>query len=56
MKRRVYIETAVVSYFPARLGREVIVASRREATLDLQPGLTDKRKTYIPAIVHEEAG
>lgn len=55
MKKRVYIETTVVSYFTARPSRDVMVVGHQEATRDLWPDLTSKFETYIPAIVYEEA-
>jgi hypothetical protein len=56
MKKRVYIETTVVSYFTARPSRDIMVAGHQEATRNLWPKLTEKYETYISAIVYEEAG
>jgi predicted nucleic acid-binding protein len=56
MKKRVYIETTVVSYFTARPSRDIIVAGHQETTRDLWPELANKYETYISAIVYEEAG
>jgi predicted nucleic acid-binding protein len=56
MKKRVYIETTVVSYFASRPSRDIIVAGHQETTRDLWPDLTVKYETYISAIVYEEAG
>jgi len=56
MKKRVYIETTVVSYFVARPSRDIIVASHQEATRDIWPDLTAEYETYISALVYEEAG
>lgn len=56
MKKRVYIETTVVSYFTARPSRDIIVAGHQETTRDLWPDLTAKYETYLSAIVYEEAG
>jgi predicted nucleic acid-binding protein len=56
MKKRVYIETSVVSYLAARPSRDIIVAGHQETTRDLWPYLTSKYETYISAIVYEEAG
>ncbi len=56
MKKRVYIETSVVSYLTARPSRDIIVAGHQETTRDLWPYLTSKYETYISAIVYEEAG
>ena len=56
MKKRVYIETTVVSYFTARPSRDIIVAGHQEATRDLWPVLVGRHETYISAMVYEEAG
>jgi len=56
MKKRVYIETSVVSYLTARPSRDIIVAGHQETTRDLWPYLTARYETYISAIVYEEAG
>ncbi len=56
MKKRVYIETTVVSYFTARPSRDIMVAGHQEVTRDLWPQLVAKYETYISAIVYEEAG
>ena len=55
MKKRVYIETTVLSYFTARPSRDIMVVGHQEATRDLWPDLTAKYDTYISAIVYEEA-
>ena len=55
MKKRVYIETTVVSYFTARPSRDIIVAGHQEATRDLWPALVGRHETYISAMVYEEA-
>jgi hypothetical protein len=56
MKKRVYIETSVVSYFTARPSRDIMVAAHQEATRNLWPELVGKHETYISAMVYEEAG
>ena len=56
MKKRVYIETTVVSYFTARPSRDIMIVGHQEATRDLWPDLVAKYETYISAIVYEEAG
>jgi hypothetical protein len=56
MKKRVYIETTVVSYFTARPSRDIIMAGHQKTTRDFWPELTDKYETYISALVYEEAG
>jgi predicted nucleic acid-binding protein len=54
MKRRVYVETTVVSYFTARPSRDIIVAGHQETTRGIWPDLIGKYETYISAIVYEE--
>jgi predicted nucleic acid-binding protein len=56
MKKRVYIETSVVSYLTALPSRDIIVAGHQETTRNLWPYLTAKYDTYISALVYEEAG
>jgi len=56
MKKRVYIETTVVSYFTARPSRDLVVAGHQEATRELWPELSAKYETYVSALVYEEAG
>jgi predicted nucleic acid-binding protein len=55
MKRRIYIETTVVSYFTARSSRDLLVAGHQEATRELWPSLTTVYDTYVSALVYEEA-
>ena len=55
MKKRIYIETTVVSYFTARPSRDIMIAGHQEATRDLWPDLAVKYETYISALVYEEA-
>jgi predicted nucleic acid-binding protein len=55
MKKRVYIETTVVSYFTARPSRDIIMAGHQETTRDLWPDLIEKFEAYISALVYEEA-
>jgi hypothetical protein len=56
MKKRVYVETTVVSYFTARPSRDIIIAAHQETTRDLWADLTAKYEIYISAIVYQEAG
>ena len=56
MKKRIYIETTVVSYYTARPSRDIMIAGHQEATRDLWPELSTKYETYISALVYEEAG
>lgn len=55
MKKTVYVETTVVSYFTARPSRDLMVAGHQEATRELWPRLESEFETYISAIVYEEA-
>jgi hypothetical protein len=56
MKKRIYIETSVVSYFTARPSRDIMIAGHQEATRELWPEFTEKYETYISALVYDEAG
>jgi len=42
MKKRIYIETTIVSYFTARPSRDLMIAGHQEATRDLWPELSTK--------------
>ena len=55
MKRTLYIETTVVSYFTARPSRDLLVAGHQEATRELWPNLATLYETYVSALVYEEA-
>jgi predicted nucleic acid-binding protein len=55
MKKRVYVETTVVSYLTAKPSRDIMVAGHQEATRELWPELSAKYDTYISALVFEEA-
>ncbi len=55
MKKRLYIETTVVSYFTAKPSRDIMVAGHQEATRELWPELSAKYESYISALVFEEA-
>ena len=55
MKKRLYIETTVVSYLTAKPSRDIMVAGHQEATRELWPELSAKYETYISALVFEEA-
>ena len=55
MKKRLYIETTVVSYFVARPSSDLIVAARQESTRELWPSLVSAFDTYISALVYQEA-
>jgi hypothetical protein len=55
MKKRIYIETTVVSYLAANPSRDIIIAGRQNATRELWPELSTRYATYISALVFEEA-
>jgi len=55
MKKRIYVETTVVSYFTAKPSRDIMVAGHQEATRKLWPELSAKYETYISALVYDEA-
>ncbi|KPK73789.1 MAG: hypothetical protein AMJ84_01535 [Acidithiobacillales bacterium SM23_46] len=55
MRKRVYIESTVVSYFVAGPSRDLIVAARQESTRDLWPKILSRFDTYISALVYQEA-
>jgi predicted nucleic acid-binding protein len=55
MKKRLYVETTVVSYFTALPSRDLLIAAHQEATRELWPRLISKYETYISALVYEEA-
>ncbi|MCX7045309.1 MAG: type II toxin-antitoxin system VapC family toxin [Candidatus Sumerlaeota bacterium] len=56
MKKRIYIETTVVSYFTARPSRDLLVVGHQQATHELWPMLFSEYETYVSALVYEEAG
>lgn len=55
MKKTVYIETTVASYYTGRPSRDLVIAGRQEATRELWPRLTSEFETYISALVLAEA-
>jgi predicted nucleic acid-binding protein len=55
MKKRIYLETTVVSYFTARPSRDIMIAGHQDATRELWPQLSAKYETYISALVFQEA-
>jgi len=56
MKKSVYVETTVVSYLTAKPSRDIIIAGHQEATRELWIKLSSRYKTYVSALVFEEAG
>ena len=55
MKKRVYVETTVVSYFTAQPSRDLRIAGHQEATRELWSRLLKDYEAYISALVYEEA-
>jgi len=55
MKKRVYIETTVVSYYTANVSRDLLIAGHQEATRELWPRLTAVYESYVSALVYTEA-
>ncbi len=55
MKKRIYIETTVVSYLTARPSRDIVIAGHQDATREVWPQLSAKYETYISALVFQEA-
>ena len=56
MKKRIYIETSVVSYYSARPSRDIMIAGHQQATRELWPYFLNRYETYISALVYDEAG
>ena len=55
MKKKVYIETSIVSYYTARPSRDLVVAARQEITHELWQVLQKQYELYISALVIQEA-
>jgi len=55
VKKKVYIETTVVSYFVARPSRDLVVAGHQEATRVLWPRLGAEFVSYVSALVYQES-
>ncbi len=55
MKKRIYIETTVVSYLTAKQSRDIMIAGHQDATRQLWPELSAKYETYVSALVFTEA-
>lgn len=56
MKKTIYVETTVVSYYTARPSRDLVIAGHQEATRDLWPKFLSEFETYISILVYNEAG
>jgi len=55
LKRRVYVETSVVSYFTARPSRDVVVAGHQHSTQRFWPKLGTDFEAFVSALVYQEA-
>lgn len=55
MRKRVYIETTVVSYYCSKLSKSLLVSAQQKATRLLWPRLTLDFKGYVSALVFDEA-
>lgn len=55
MRKSVYIETTIVSYYVSEPSRDIIVAGHQEATREIWPELLVHFDTYISALVFQEA-
>lgn len=56
MKRKIYIETTVVSYYTGRASRDVVVAGRQQATQEFWAQLSGGLLPHVSALVVKEAG
>lgn len=55
MRKRIYIETTVVSYLVANLSRDVVILGHQEATRSVWANLRKKYEPFISALVYQEA-
>ena len=55
MKRSVYLETSIVSYYTARPSRDLVIAAWQEVTHEMWPVLQTHFDRYISALVIQEA-
>jgi predicted nucleic acid-binding protein len=55
MKRSVYLETSIVSYYTARPSRDLVIAAWQEVTHEIWPVLQSDFDRYISALVIQEA-
>jgi hypothetical protein len=55
MKKKVYIETSIVSYLTAHPSRDLVIAARQEITHELWQILQQQYEIYISALVIQEA-
>jgi len=56
MKKKLYIETSVISYLAAKRSRDLLIAARQEATSELWSKLHSSGFTgYVSTLVHRQA-
>jgi hypothetical protein len=56
MKQKLYIETSVISYLATKPSRDLLIAARQEATVELWSKLSSSGFTeYVSTLVHQEA-
>lgn len=55
MKESIYLETTVVSYFTAKISRDIIVLAHQEITQEWWPQAVERFEVFISEIVEEEA-
>jgi len=55
MKRSVYLETSIVSYYTARPSRDLVITAWQEVTHEMWPVLQTDFDRYISALVIQEA-
>lgn len=56
MKRKVYVESSVVSYYTGRPSRDVVIAGRQQSTQDFWPLLFRELLPHVSALVVKEVG
>ena len=56
MKKRVYIETSIVSYLSARPSRDLIQAARQQITVDWREDRRREFELFVSQYVLDEAG
>lgn len=55
MKRKVYIETSVVSYYAGQASRDVVIAGRQQSTKEFWPLLSSDLLPHVSALVIKDA-
>lgn len=55
MKRSIYLETSIVSYYTSRSSRDLVIAARQKVTHEIWPVLLIDFDRYISALVIQEA-